>query len=108
MDTSPLAGIRVVEVTSIYSGPLAGMLLAELGAEVIKLESPNKPDMTRNQFFGPHGLSAPFYALNRGKKFLSVDAAAPEGREIVQQLVASADVFLHNIRPEKPESIGLG
>jgi crotonobetainyl-CoA:carnitine CoA-transferase CaiB-like acyl-CoA transferase len=108
MSTAPLAGIRVVEVTSIYSGPMAGMMLAELGAEVIKLESPNKPDMIRNAFFGPHGLSPHFYALNRGKKFVSVDAATIEGREVVQQLVATADVFLHNIRPEKPEVIGLG
>jgi crotonobetainyl-CoA:carnitine CoA-transferase CaiB-like acyl-CoA transferase len=108
MSNAPLAGIRVVEVTSIYSGPMAGMMLAELGAEVIKLESPNKPDMIRNAFFGPHGLSPQFYALNRGKKFVSVDAGTPEGRDVVQQLVASADVFLHNIRPEKPEAIGLG
>ena len=106
--TAPLAGINVIEITSIYSGPLAGVLLAELGANVVKVESPNKPDLVRNQGAGPHGVSATFYALNRGKRFVSLDANTPEGRNVLVDLVAKADVFLHNIRPGKPEAIGLG
>ena len=106
--TAPLAGINVVEITSIYSGPLAGVILAELGANVVKVESPNKPDLVRNQGAGPHGVSPTFYALNRGKRFVSIDATTTEGRQVLVDLVSKADVFLHNIRPGKPEAIGLG
>lgn len=105
---SPLAGIRVVEVTSIYSGPLAGLLLAELGADVVKVESASKPDLIRNAGSAPHSVTPVFYALNRGKRFVSVDATTESGREILVDLASSADVFLHNIRPGKPEALGLG
>ncbi len=105
---APLTGINVVEITSIYSGPLAGLLLAELGANVIKVESPSKPDLIRNQGGSPHGVSPVFYALNRGKRFVSLDATSEEGRTLLVDLVSKADVFLHNIRPGKPEAIGLG
>ena len=106
--TSPLAGIRVVEVTSIYSGPLAGLLLAELGADVIKVESPSKPDLIRNAGGGPDAVTPVFYALNRGKRFVSIDATTETGRKLLVDLASSADVFLHNIRPGKPEAIGIG
>lgn len=108
MGAAPLEGIKVVEITSIYSGPLAGLLLAELGADVIKVESVDKPDLIRNRTQGPHGVSTVFYALNRGKRFVSIDATTPRGRALFADLVAGADVFLHNIRPGKPEAIGLG
>lgn len=109
MDTSaPLAGIKVVEITSIYSGPLAGVLLAELGAEVVKVESTAKPDLVRNQGGSPYGVSPVFYALNRGKRFLSLDASTQTGRQLLGDLVAGADIFLHNMRPGKPEAIGVG
>jgi crotonobetainyl-CoA:carnitine CoA-transferase CaiB-like acyl-CoA transferase len=105
--TPPLAGVKVVEITSIYSGPLAGVLLAELGADVVKVESQGKPDLIRNQRNGPYGVAPVFYALNRGKRFVSVDANTPRGRQLLFDLVADADVFLHNIRPGKPEALGL-
>jgi len=104
----PLQGIKVIELTSIYSGPLAGLLLAELGAEVIKVESPGKPDLMRNNAGDPYAVSPVFHALNRGKRFISIDAANPKGREVLADLVADADVFLHNIRPGKPDALGLG
>jgi crotonobetainyl-CoA:carnitine CoA-transferase CaiB-like acyl-CoA transferase len=104
----PLAGVRVVEVTSIYSGPLAGLLLAELGADVVKVESQSKPDLIRHTGGRPYGVTPVFYALNRGKRFVSLDASTEAGRELLADLAASADVFLHNIRPGKPESIGVG
>lgn len=106
--SSPLAGIRVVELTSIYSGPLAGLLLAELGADVVKVESHAKPDLIRNPGRAPHGVTPVFYALNRGKRFVSIDGATPGGRALLGELAASADVFLHNIRPGKPEALGVG
>jgi crotonobetainyl-CoA:carnitine CoA-transferase CaiB-like acyl-CoA transferase len=106
--SSPLAGIRVVEVTSIYSGPLAGLLLAELGADVVKVESQAKPDLIRNAGSAPHAVTPVFYALNRGKRFVSIDASTATGRALLGDLAASADVFLHNIRPGKPEALGVG
>ena len=107
MGSAPLAGIKVVEITSIYSGPLGGLLLAELGADVIKVESPDKPDLIRNRGAGPHGVNAVFYALNRGKRFVSLDATTARGRALFGELVGGADVFVHNIRPGKPEALCL-
>lgn len=105
---APLAGLRVIELTSIYSGPLAGLLLAELGADVVKIESQKKPDLIRHAGGKPYGVSPVFYALNRGKRFVSLDATTDAGRAVLLELIDSADVFLHNIRPGKPEAIGLG
>jgi crotonobetainyl-CoA:carnitine CoA-transferase CaiB-like acyl-CoA transferase len=105
---TPLAGVRVVEVTSIYSGPLAGLLLAELGADVVKVESQAKPDLIRNSGNAPHAVTPVFYALNRGKRFASIDGTTEKGRAVLAELAASADVFLHNIRPGKPEALGVG
>lgn len=106
-DLAPLAGLRVVEVTSIYSGPLAGLLLAELGADVVKVESQTKPDLIRHANGKPYGVTPVFYALNRGKRFVSIDAATEAGRNVLLELIDSADVFLHNVRPGKPEALGL-
>jgi crotonobetainyl-CoA:carnitine CoA-transferase CaiB-like acyl-CoA transferase len=106
--TAPLSGIRVIEITSIYSGPFAGMILAELGADVIKVESQGKPDLIRNQGgVNPYAVSPVFYSLNKGKRFVSIDASSPEGSSLLGDLVATADVFLHNIRPGKPDNIGI-
>ena len=109
MDAAPpLAGIRVVELTSIYSGPLAGLLLAELGADVVKIESPSKPDLIRNPGGAPYGVTPIFYALNRGKRFVALDGTTESGRRLLSDLAASADVFLHNLRPGKVEALGAG
>ena len=106
---SPLAGIKVVEITSIYSGPMAGMMLGELGAHVVKVESPGSPDPVRASGLGPgpDGVNSIFYSLNRGKRFCAIDAKTDKGRELLFDLAASADVFIHNMRPGKAESLGL-
>ena len=106
---SPLAGIKVVEITSIYSGPMAGMMLGELGAHVVKVESPGSPDPLRASGLGPgpDGVNSIFYSLNRGKQFCSIDAKTDKGRELLFDLAASADVFIHNMRPGKAEGLGL-
>lgn len=107
---SPLSGVKVVEITNIYSGPMAGMMLAELGADVVKVEGPDGPDPIRagGPGAGPDAVNSIFYSLNRGKRFCAVNAKSERGREVLAELAASADVFLHNIRPGKPEEIGVG
>ena len=108
--TSPLDGIKVVEITSIYSGPFAGMMLAELGADVVKVEGPDGPDPVRAMGLGsgPDAVNSTFYALNRGKRFVSLDAKTERGRALLGNLAAGADVFLHNMRPGKAETLGVG
>ena len=108
-DNHPLAGVKVVEITSIYSGPMAGMLLAELGADVTKVESPDAPDVVRSGGLtpDPDGVHSTFYSLNRGKRFCAIDAKSDRGRQLLFDLVAGADVFLHNMRPGKADALGL-
>ncbi len=103
-DRLPLAGIRVVEFTHMVMGPTCGMILADLGAEVIKVE-PLAGDNTRRLL----GSGAGFYALfNRNKKSIAVDVRDPRGREIVLKLVAGADVFSENFKPGTVERLGFG
>ncbi len=99
----PLAGIRVVEFTHMVMGPSCGMILADLGAEVIKIEPPGG-DNTRQL----RGSGAGFFALfNRNKKSLAVDVKDPRGLEIVLRLVADADVFSENFKAGTMERLGL-
>jgi len=94
----PLEGIRVVDLTRLLPGPFATQLLANLGAEVIKVEEPAVGDYMR---FVPPRLddtSYPFVMVNRGKKSVAVDLKAPEGREVLHRLVARADVFVEQFR----------
>jgi CoA:oxalate CoA-transferase len=103
---APLAGFRVVEATSRLQGPLAGLLLQQLGAEVIKVEPPGG-DFGR---FGPPRagtLGAAYVAYNRGKRTVEVDYKRPEGRADLLDLAAQADVFLHNWRAGRAEALGL-
>jgi crotonobetainyl-CoA:carnitine CoA-transferase CaiB-like acyl-CoA transferase len=100
----PLAGLRVVEFTHMVMGPTCGMVLADLGAEVIKVE-PIAGDNTRRLL----GSGAGFFALfNRNKKSLALDVKHPRGREIVLKLVAGADVFSENFKPGTMDKLGLG
>ena len=99
----PLAGLKVVEFTHMVMGPTCGMILADLGAEVIKVE-PLAGDNTRRLL----GSGAGFFALfNRNKKSLAVNAKDPRGREIVLKLVAGADVFSENFKAGTMEALGL-
>jgi len=105
MANPPLHGIRVIELARILAGPWAGQLLADLGADVIKVESPNGGDDTRK--WGPpfveghdgENLSAAYYhACNRGKRSIAIDFSTPEGAETIRKLVASADVLIENFK----------
>ncbi len=99
----PYAGLRMVEFTHMVMGPTCGMLFADLGAEVIKVEPP-KGDNTRHLL----GSGAGFYPLfNRNKKSLTLDLKTAEGREAVLKLIATADIVSHNFRPETMAAQGL-
>jgi crotonobetainyl-CoA:carnitine CoA-transferase CaiB-like acyl-CoA transferase len=103
-ESLPLAGVRVVEMTHMVMGPTCGMILAQLGAEVIKVEPP-VGDKTRS--LGGMGVSF-FPLFNRGKRSVVLDFAKPEDREIMDRLLASADVFVENFRDGQLEKQGLG
>jgi crotonobetainyl-CoA:carnitine CoA-transferase CaiB-like acyl-CoA transferase len=105
----PLAGIRVVDLTSSVAGPYCGLILASLGADVVKIEHPQRGDDARS--WGPpfwNGESAVFLVLNAGKRSLGVDVKAPEGLAAVHRLVDTADVFLQSLRPGLAHRLGLG
>jgi crotonobetainyl-CoA:carnitine CoA-transferase CaiB-like acyl-CoA transferase len=100
----PLAGVRVVEMTHMVMGPTCGMILAQLGAEVIKVEPPTG-DKTRTL----GGMGTSFFPLfNRGKRSIVLDFALAEDRETMHRLLATADVFLENFRDGQLEKQGLG
>jgi len=103
----PLNGVRVIDLTTMISGPLATMLLADQGAEVIKVEAPNG-DLVRHMGIGRDGLSATFLSANRGKRSVMLDLKSSTGREAMYRLVATADVFVQNFRPGTAERMGLG
>jgi crotonobetainyl-CoA:carnitine CoA-transferase CaiB-like acyl-CoA transferase len=102
-----LSGIRVVDLTASVAGPFATQILGDLGADVIKIERTGTGDDTRA--WGPpfwHGESASFLALNRNKRSLSVDVKTPRGRQIVRELLDTADVFIQNLRPGAAAKLG--
>ncbi|HEV7759281.1 MAG TPA: CoA transferase [Acidimicrobiales bacterium] len=105
--TPPLAGIRVIDLTTNMSGPLATMLLADQGADVVKVES-FAGDAIRSVGTGHDGMSAYFANNNRGKRSIAVDLATERGRDLVRRLVAGADVFAQNFRPGVIDRLGLG
>ena len=104
--TGPLEGIKVVEFTEIIAGPVAGMLLSDLGAEVVKVEPP-WGDPWRGHLPVAQGESGAFIALNRGKRSIVVDLTRPGGRKAVHRLVGTADVVIMNHRPDVPTTLGI-
>ncbi len=104
----PLHGVRVVEMGSVVLAPYAAQILADLGADVIKVEPP-KGDITRNQGFSRHaGMAALYLSCNRGKRSLVLDAKQPEGLAALRRLLSGTDVFLHNLRAATAERLGIG
>jgi crotonobetainyl-CoA:carnitine CoA-transferase CaiB-like acyl-CoA transferase len=106
----PLTGVRVLDLTSVVSGPLATMFLADQGAEVIKIE-PLSGDITRRSrqsISASEEFSALFVSSNRGKRSLALDLKRPEAAEIMRKLITSADVLVQNFRPGTMERLGFG
>ena len=115
MDTGggPLAGVRVLDLARVLAGPYAAMLLADLGAEVIKVERPETGDDTRSwgpPFAGPEDRrqSTYFLSANRGKRSVTIDLKDPAERGFVAELIRWADVLVENFRPGVMERLGLG
>lgn len=104
---SPLHGYRVIDLTTMIAGPLATMMLGDQGADVIKVEAPARGDQTRAFSNRRGGLSASFINNNRNKRSIALDLKAPEGRELLLQMAADADVFVHNFRPGVAERLGI-
>jgi crotonobetainyl-CoA:carnitine CoA-transferase CaiB-like acyl-CoA transferase len=102
-----LDGVRVLDLTTMVAGPVATMMLADQGADVIKVESPSG-DLMRHLSRGRNGMNASFLACNRNKRSLAVDLKTVHGREIVYKLIATTDVLVHNFRPGAAERIALG
>jgi len=102
-----LDGIRVLDVTQVMAGPFCAMMLADLGADVIKIEPP--PGDSTRQMPGAIGADSPsFNAVNRGKRSVVINLKAPEGREIATRLAQSTDILVENYRPGVMDALGLG
>src|ERR1700716_2276345 len=107
MERPPLVDVRVLEVGNYIAGPFCGMQLADLGAEVIKIEQPDGGDQVR--LAGPFvdGESSPFVRLNRNKRSLVLDLKSPEGKDVFRRLVRTADVVVENLRPGRGAALGV-
>src|SRR4029450_963127 len=90
--SGPLAGMRVLELAQIMAGPTAGMMLADMGADVIKVEKlPGGDDSRNSRDPRVNGVSAPFLAMNRNKRGIAVDLKKPQGRDVLLRMVKDAD-----------------
>ena len=106
----PLSGLRILAVEQYGAGPFGSMLLADMGAEVIKIEDPSVGgDMSRGvgPFFMPDGSSQFFHSFNRNKRSLAVNLKTQEGREVFDKLVATSDAVMNNLRGNQPAKLGI-
>lgn len=106
--SGPLDGYRVIDLSTMISGPIATMLLGDQGADVIKVEAPGSGDLVRHMGARRNGVSATFATANRNKRSVVLDLKQPRGRALLEELVAGADVFVQNFRPGTAERMGLG
>lgn len=106
--TAPLAGLRVLDLATLFAGPLAATMLGDFGAEVIKVEHPRKPDPSRGHGPSKDGIGLWWKLLGRNKRTLTLDLSAPGGRDVLLRLAAETDVVIENFRPGTLERWGLG
>ncbi len=104
----PLQGIKILDFSTLLPGPFATMMLGDLGAEVLKIEAPHRPDLMRLSPPFEDGVSAGHMAVNRNKKSMTLDLKKPAAIEIVKKLVLTYDVVLEQFRPGVMERLGLG
>ena len=103
----PLEGVKVLDLTSMVSGPVGAMILADQGAEVIKVE-PVTGELVRHMAAAHQGVNPVFFSCNRGKKSIALDLKSEEGKEILFKLAEDADVFMQNFRPGAIDRMGFG
>jgi len=103
-----LNGVKVLDLTRVLAGPYCGMMLADMGADVIKVEMPGKGDDSRSNFPIINGESAYFMNLNRNKKGITLNLKSEQGKEIFRKLVKESDIILENYRPGVMDKLGLG
>src|SRR5262245_8978763 len=108
MSAGPFAGLLVVDLTRVLAGPFSTLILAELGARVIKIENPDGGDDTRQFVPFWQGRSAYYLSLNRGKESIALNLKDPSDREVLLTLVRAGDVLVENFRPGTLERLGLG
>ena len=104
----PLAGVRVIDMTSVVLGPLATQILGDYGADIIKIEGPAGDMMRTNGVSLHRGMSSIFLALNRNKRSLCLNLGTPEGASVLRRLIPTVDVLVHNMRVEAIERLGFG
>jgi len=104
----PLASLKVLDFSTLLPGPFASLLLADMGAEVLRIESPTRMDLLRVLPPHDHGVSASHAYLNRNKRSLALDLKQPEALEVIKQLLADYDIVLEQFRPGVMERLGLG
>ena len=104
----PLDGIRIVDLSTVLSGPLATALCADQGASVVKVEPPGAPDLTRQVGSRRAGVTAMYLLANRGKRSLVLDLRRAGGVEVLRRLVAASDVLVQNFRPGVVDRLGIG
>jgi crotonobetainyl-CoA:carnitine CoA-transferase CaiB-like acyl-CoA transferase len=104
----PLAGVRAIELGSMYAAPTAGRMLRDFGADVVKVEDPVSGDFARQWQPAVGGMSIGFARLNSGKRSVGIDLRTPQGRDLVRDLARTADVLIENFRPGRMQAWGLG
>ncbi|MFD5902386.1 CaiB/BaiF CoA transferase family protein [Streptomyces microflavus] len=104
----PLTGLKVIDLATLFAGPLAATMLGDFGADVIKVEHPRRPDPSRGHGPAKDGIGLWWKLLGRNKRNLTLDLSAPGGRDVLLQLAAETDVIVENFRPGTLERWGLG
>ena len=108
-DDLPLAGIRVLDLSRVFAGPMCGMVLGDFGAEVIKVEHPGRGDDTRDWGIRIGKTETTYYnSMNRNKRSITVDLQSPEGLKIIHALLPQCDVVIHNFKTGGAEKLGIG
>jgi len=108
LPSGPLAGVRVIDLGTMFAGPFAASLMADFGADVLKVELPKVGDSNRGMAPVIKGVPGPWTILSRNKRSISLDIRKPKGKDILKRLVAGTDVVVENFRPDTLEGWGLG
>src|SRR5664279_3709117 len=97
--TGPLAGVKVIEAATLFAGPLAATHLGDLGADVIKIEHPRRPDAARGHGPSKHDIGLWWKTIGRNKRAITLDLSTHRGQQLVRRLLDGADVLIENFRP---------